>query len=246
MTRSDIQTIKDEVIVDSSSDPSQNSIRPLLPDLAFMQAVGVRHENSQKRISIPDPELAKDGMTVIGLEPGINILVGPNGSGKSTFLDSFSENSPRNIVLTSPEKMGVRYFTPPKELFTGVTAGHFLEGSMMDAQLANMFQSHGEGAKNTIIQLIEKVTKQVMGDSIKGGLLVGLDEPEGFGLDVTNLVPVIEAIKIAASKGIQFAIASHHPFFLLDKSFNFVTFGNDANYLERTREVWKERFANFA
>lgn len=231
--------------VAGSEDLSNAKIRPNL-SLPFMSTVVVREPKLAERITLWDPQMRmKGGGAAIMLQPGVNILVGPNGSGKSSFLNSFSSGneSERNLVIGEPANRGVRFFMPPKELLSDLKASYLLEGPMMNLQLSNQYRSHGQGAGSVLPLLLEQATREILSKNGKEGLLIGLDEPEGYGLDALAFIKLIESINAAADQGIQFAIASHHPYFLLNRGFNFVPFGDDATYLAKTREAWRKSLA---
>jgi len=105
-----------------------------------------------------------------------------------------------------------------------------------------IFLSHGEGFSGVFLDLLSQFEERLSNFDQNRGMFLYFDEPEGYGLDITNLQNFAGALKRIAAAGAQVVIATHHPLFICDESLAHIVFGREKDYLEQTRAAWRDIF----
>lgn len=145
----------------------------------------------------------------------VTVVSGSNGLGKSTIVDAISKRV-LNAEVTGVEfETGsvVHYFFKLKDMDAKrmlETSGSLrYNGLYLSTWMDRAASSHGQMNSATLDDLACLCESEEP-------MVVFVDEPE-LGLDTDNLIKFIQLVK--NSKCVQFIIASHHPFLLLDSAF---------------------------
>lgn len=138
------------------------------------------------------------GLREVNFGPYLNILAGPNGSGKSTILrvvrdDTFGDNNGCQVHRTGEANL-------EWVAFDGEMDNPRAKHGQGPLQFVNSAGSHGE---------VQKRTYAYIGDRLRPGMLMLLDEPEAaMDLDGVNRLSAL----ITKRRDVQWVVATHSPF----------------------------------
>lgn len=167
---------------------------------------------------------AAEKEVTLSFSPGVNIISGVNGAGKSTLFAILHE------ALFIQEQPGVsvesasvpHYFFSMKDLDAKTMMREAPDHQRYDPRFISTWmergaQSHGQMNFSTLEDVIYLLEQDEP-------VVIFIDEPE-LALDAKNLVKLAKVLKRvtkAAAPKVQCVINSHHPFLLLDDTFNHI------------------------
>lgn len=136
--------------------------------------------------------------------PGLNLLVGDQGSGKSSLCALIGDKEMRkkdaiyDYKTTDGLPVNVGYFDTEKK---NPRILSYFDKAWGGYQVQAMFSSHGEAMKPILLSI---------GNISYSGLVLVVDEPES-ALSLRSIYKLIDSFNIAAEKGAQLIVATHHP-----------------------------------
>lgn len=146
----------------------------------------------------------------------ITIVSGVNGTGKSTVIDAIASrvlgDDVNGVEIDTQQVM--HFFFKLKDLdakrmIHDAPDSLKYDGQYISTWLDRSHSSHGQMNSATLKDLANLCES-------KEPMVVFVDEPE-LGLDVDNLIKFIKLLK--STTHVQFVVATHHPFLLLDDDF---------------------------
>ena len=169
--------------------------------------------------------------SLLTFQKGVNIISGLNGVGKTTLLNIiysalFEEKSEGVSIKT---KQIPHYFfklkeLDPRKMLDEASYNHKCGIDYVSTWLDRSGKSHGESTQCVLEDIEECI-------SSKEPMVIIIDEPE-LALDARNMVSFMKLL-LTAHEDIQFVVSTHHPFLLLNESFNHIELSDGLRKLVR-------------
>jgi predicted ATPase len=167
----------------------------------------------------------KNGDFNLTFNHGINIVSGLNGVGKTTLINIIKDhifgNADTNLSSINTKSVP-HWFFKIKELNSSNMLSNASYENAFDPHYLSMWMdrklmSHGESNRDTLKDLCHILDKEPKA-------VCFIDEPE-LALDHYGLIEFVKFVK--KYNQTQFIVISHHPYLLLDKTFNQINLSDN-------------------